>query len=133
MTTGEQLVSLSGATSGTALAHLLAITTGSGSGETVFSGTVRVVTSTPEVFAQRITRRKPVEQTRVSGSSKGTFVLSCVKPSAGDFTIMKTVVSQDKNSAVFVSPENNKNIFVLEQNIANTFVTTNRSNNFVKP
>lgn len=64
MTTGEQLVSLSGATSGTALAHLLAITTGSGSVETVFAGTVRVVTSTPEVFAQRITRRKPVEQTR---------------------------------------------------------------------
>lgn len=61
-TTGEQLASLSGLPSGTAMAHLLAITTGGGTGETIYASTMHVVTSTPQVFAQRISRRKPVER-----------------------------------------------------------------------
>lgn len=55
MTTGEQLVSLSGMLSGTAMAHLLAIT--AGTGEAVYSNFVRVVTSQPEVFVQRKAKR----------------------------------------------------------------------------
>lgn len=42
--------------------HLLAIQTGGGAVETIFASTMRVVTSTPEVFAHRISRRKPVER-----------------------------------------------------------------------
>ena len=62
MTTGEQLSSLSGLPSGTAMDHLLAIQTGGGAVETIFASTMCVITSTPQVFAQRIARRKPVDR-----------------------------------------------------------------------
>ncbi len=64
MNTGEQLVSLSGLPTGSALAHLLAIQ--AGAGDSFFSGTVRVITSQPEVFVQRKAIRAPVEKTQVA-------------------------------------------------------------------
>lgn len=52
MNTGERIVSLSGLPSGSALAHLAAISTG-GTGATVFTSAVRVSTSRKQVFVQR--------------------------------------------------------------------------------
>ena len=62
MNTGEKLVSLSGLPTGSAMAHLLAIQTGTGIGDSFFSGTVRVVTSQPEIFVHRKVARASVEK-----------------------------------------------------------------------
>lgn len=62
MNTGEQLVSLSGLPTGSAMAHLMAIQTGTGAGDSFYSGTVRVVTSQPEVFVHRKAIRASVEK-----------------------------------------------------------------------
>lgn len=62
MNTGAKLVSLSSLSNGSALAHLLAIQ--AGSGDSFYSGTVRVVTSQPGVSVQHKAKRLAVEQER---------------------------------------------------------------------
>lgn len=47
MTAGQKLVELSGLPSGSALAHLLAITQGTGTGRTVFASQITVCMSAP--------------------------------------------------------------------------------------
>jgi len=58
--TGEKLVSLSSISSGSALAHLLAVQ--AGSGDSFYSGTVRVVTSQSGVSVQHKAKRPAVER-----------------------------------------------------------------------
>ena len=58
MNTGEQLVSLSSLSNGSALAHLLAVQ--AGSGDSFYSGTVRVVTSQPGVSVQHKAKRPAI-------------------------------------------------------------------------
>ena len=62
MNTGERLVSLSGLQSSSAITHLLAIQAGIGTGDSFYSGTVRVVTSRQEVTVQNKAKRAAVEQ-----------------------------------------------------------------------
>ena len=62
MNTGEKLVSLSSLSNGSALAHLLAVQ--AGSGDSFYSGTVRVVTSQSGVSAQHKAKRPAVERER---------------------------------------------------------------------
>lgn len=59
MNTGEKLVSLSSLPNGSALAHLLAAS--AGSGDSFYSGTVRVVTSQSGVSVQHKAKRPAVE------------------------------------------------------------------------
>lgn len=65
-TTGQYLVSLSSLPSGSALAHLMAIQTGTGTGDSFYSGTVRVVTSQPEMFVQRKARNAAIENKKTT-------------------------------------------------------------------
>jgi hypothetical protein len=58
--TGEKLVSLSSLSNGSASAHLLAVQ--AGSGDSFYSGTVRVVTSQPVVSVQHKAKRPAVER-----------------------------------------------------------------------
>jgi len=58
--TGEQLVSLSSLSNGSALAHLLAVQ--AGSGDSFYSGTVRVVTSQSGVSVQYKAKRPAIER-----------------------------------------------------------------------
>ena len=60
MNTGEKLVSLSSLSNGSALAHLLAVQ--AGSGDSFYSGTVRVVTSQPGVSVQHKAKRPAIER-----------------------------------------------------------------------
>ena len=60
MNTGEKLVSLSSLSNGSALAHLLAVQ--AGSGDSFYSGTVRVVTSQSGVSVQHKAKRPAVER-----------------------------------------------------------------------
>jgi hypothetical protein len=58
--TGEKLVSLSSLSNGSALAHLLAVQ--AGSGDSFYSGTVRVVTSQSGVSVQHKAKRPAIER-----------------------------------------------------------------------
>jgi hypothetical protein len=58
--TGEKLVSLSNLSNGSALAHLLAVQ--AGSGDSFYSGTVRVVTSQSGVSVQSKAKRPAIER-----------------------------------------------------------------------
>ena len=59
MTTGQHLVALSGLPSASALAHLLGIQTGSGTGETLFTTKIFTTLSEPtHSFTQRATNEK---------------------------------------------------------------------------
>jgi len=60
--TGEKLVSLSNLSNGSALAHLLAIQTGTGTGDSFYSGTVRAVTSQSGVSVQHKAKRPAIER-----------------------------------------------------------------------
>lgn len=66
MNTGEQLVSLSSLSNGSALAHLLAVQ--AGSGDSFYSGTVRVVTSQPGVSVQYKAKRPAIGRETVARS-----------------------------------------------------------------
>lgn len=66
MNTGEKLVSLSSISSGSALAHLLAVQ--AGSGDSFYSGTVRVVTSQSGVSVQSKAKRPAIERETVARS-----------------------------------------------------------------
>jgi len=109
--TGEQLVSLSSLPTGSALAHLLAIQ--AGAGESFFSGTVRVVTSQPEVFVQRKAIRAPVETPQAAPRASA--------PKKAARTNAAYVVVPQNTAYSFTQPEE---VFVLVRNSRETVVQT---------
>ena len=114
MNTGEQLVSLSNLPSGSALAHLMAIQTGTGTGDSFFSGTVRVVTSQPEVFVHRKVARASVE--------KGPSAPRVSEPKKKATRTNAAYVFAPQNTAYsFTQPEE---VFVLVRSSRETVVQT---------
>lgn len=74
-TAGQRLVSLSGLPSGSALTHLLAITTGTGNGETIYAHRMLVVTEQRAMAvtnrAKRTTQTAEVEASPKPAQSQG--------------------------------------------------------------
>ena len=113
-TTGQYLVSLSSLPSGSALAHLMAIQTGTGTGDSFYSGTVRVVTSQPEMFVHRKARNAAIE-------SKKT-VPRVSEPKKKATRINASYVLAAQNTAhSFTHPEE---VFVLVRSGIETVVQT---------
>lgn len=97
-TAGQRLVSLSGLPSGSAQAHLLAITTGTGTGETIYAPRMTVVTqqrtatvtSRPKRAAQRV---EPVaKQAKAPQKQSSKYVYAFTKTDAitvltGDYEV----------------------------------------------
>ena len=76
MNVGEYLVSKSSLSSGTALAHLLALEAGTGSGQTIFASMFSVQITEPRLFAIQRPKREAQESKRsvasvVSGDRQG--------------------------------------------------------------
>lgn len=84
---GEQLASLSGLPSGTAMAHLMAITTGGGASETVYVSSMCVVTTRQERVVYRRPKRPeelaPAEAARTRDRSvinkKSAYIMPCAQ------------------------------------------------------
>lgn len=71
MNTGQLLVSLSGLPSGSALAHLMAITAGTGTGETIYAHRMTVVASQRSTtVTNRVKRTAPSEASRSGVAQK---------------------------------------------------------------
>ena len=64
MTTGQKLVELSGLASGSALAHLLAVTQGTGSGQTIFASMFSVQIEEPRLTLVQRPKREAGEDYR---------------------------------------------------------------------
>ena len=100
MNTGEQLVSLSSLSNGSALAHLLAIQ--AGSGDSFYSGTVRVVTSQPEIFVHRKVGRASVENEQSAPRASTLNKKSSRTNAAYVFSTQNTAYSLTQPEEVFV-------------------------------
>lgn len=101
-TTGQYLVSLSNLPSGSALAHLVAIQAGTGTGGSFYSGTVRVVTSRPEVIVQRKVIRAPIEKDRAAPHAPAPKKKSSRTNAAYVFSPQNTAYSFTQAEDVFV-------------------------------
>lgn len=102
-TTGERLVSLSGLPTGSALDHLLAISIGSGAGDSFYSGTVRVVTSHPEVFVHRKAKRAAIEHVRIAPHPSAPKKKATRTSAVYIFSAQNTAYSLTHPEEVFVS------------------------------
>lgn len=112
MNTGQQLVSLSGQPGGSALAHLLAIQTGTGAGDSFYSGTVRVVTSQPEVFVHRKATRSYVEKEQAAPRVSAPKKKATRTNAAYVFSTRNTAYSFTQPEEVFVLVRNSKETVV---------------------
>jgi len=111
-TTGQYLVSLSSLPSGSALAHLMAIQVGTGTGEAVYSGTVRVVTSQPGVFVQRKAIRASVEKEQSAPRVSAPKKKSSRTNAAYVFSPQHTAYSFTQTEEVFVLVRNSRETVV---------------------
>lgn len=124
MNTGEQLVSLSGLSSGSALAHLLAIQTGTG--ESFYSGTVRVVTSQPEVFVHRKEKRSSIEQERTVPRASSPQKKSSRIGAAYVFAPQKAAYSFTQPDELFVLVRSTNETTVMTA--TNSVIATKKAN-----
>lgn len=122
--TGQQLVSLSGLPTGSALAHLLAIQTGTGSGDSFYSGTVRVVTSQPEIFVHRKVARASVENEQAAPRVSAPKKKATRTNAAYVFSPQNTAYSFTHEEEVFVSVRAVNETTVMTA--ANSVVAANR-------
>lgn len=102
MNTGERLASLSSLPSGSAMAHLLALQAGTGAGDSFYSGTVRVVTSQPEIFVHRKVGRASVENEQSAPRASTLNKKSSRTNAAYVFSTQNTAYSLTKPEEVFV-------------------------------
>lgn len=112
MNTGEQLVSLSGLSNGSALAHLLAIQ--AGSGDSFYSGTVRVVTSKSGVSVQHKAKRPAIERKMA--------VQRIPERQKKARSIVSTSILSPRNTAHSFTQQNE--VFVLTRSVNATTVMT---------
>jgi hypothetical protein len=110
--TGEKLVSLSSLSNGSALAHLLAVQ--AGSGDSFYSGTVRVVTSQPGVSVQYKAKRPAI--------GREMAVRGVPERQKKARSIVSTSILSPRNTAHSFTQQNE--VFVLTRDVKATTVMT---------
>lgn len=124
MNTGQKLVELSGLPSGSALAHLLAITQGTGTGRTVFAARMAVCIEYPQVTLVQRSAECSVAtkqaETETTQKDKPNRITALSKPARVDVTTRQPAlfVVQKDEARVFAQSARNE-VFIRRKRSVN--------------